>query len=150
MAAEPLIDRHGRASALDLYLAQGLVSVLAAGGPPRLLADHDAAARAFGLESRPDVQRVADEVGVARPDHHLAGVHCDAQIQLGPVGFGDLGGQVDEALLKLDRGVDGVRGVVGSDLGYTPDGHESVADVLRHARAMALRGRSAADRGIGR
>ena len=31
--------------------------------------------------------------------------------------FGDLGGEVDEALLQLDRRVDGVGGVVGSDLG---------------------------------
>src|SRR6478609_2182566 len=48
------------------------------------------------------------------------------------MGFGDLGGEGDEALLELDRGV-------GSDLGYTPDGHEPVADVLRHARTVAVR-----------
>ncbi len=108
LASEPLVDGHGRGSALDLYLAEGLVSVLAAGGAPCLLADHDVAARALGLETCPDVQRVADEVGVARPDHNLAGVHCHAQIQLDPMGFGDLGGEVDEALLKLDRGVDGM------------------------------------------
>ena len=58
------------------------------------------------------------------------------------MGFGDLGGQVDEALLQLDCGVDGVGRVVGSDLRDTPYGHESVADVLRHARPMTLRGRA--------
>jgi hypothetical protein len=37
-------------------------------------------------------------------------------------------GQVDEALLKLDCSVDGGGGVVGSHLGHTPHGDESVAD----------------------
>ena len=142
LAAEPLVHRHGRGPPLDLHLAEGLVAVPAARRPPRLLADHDAAARALGLESGSDVQRVADEVGVAGPDHDLAGVHRDAQGEFDPVGFGDLGGEVDEALLQFDRGVDGVGGVVGPDLGDTPDGHEPVADVLRHARPMALRGRA--------
>ena len=33
-------------------------------------------------------------------------------------------------------------GVIGSYLGHTPDGHESVADVLRDPRPMAFRGRA--------
>ena len=108
------------------------------------------AAWAFGLEPGADVERVADKVGVAGPDHDLAGVHRDAQSEFDPVRFGDLGGEVDEAFLQLDRRVDGADGVVGSDLGDTPDGHEAVADVLRHAGPMALRGRRATGRGSGR
>ena len=87
LAAEPLVHRHGRGAALDLHLAEGFVAVSAACRPPGLLADHDAAARALGLESGSDVQRVADQVGVAGPDHDLAGVHRDAQSEFGSDGF---------------------------------------------------------------
>jgi hypothetical protein len=52
----------------------------------------------------------------------------------------DLGGEAAELLLQLDRGVDSVGGVVGSDLGNTPHGHEPVADVLHDARPMPFRG----------
>ena len=126
---------------LHLHLAEGLVPVPAARRSPCLLADHDAAARALGLEPGADVQRVADEVGVAGPDHDFAGVHRHAQRQLDSMRVGDLGSEVDEALLQRNRGVDGVGGVVGSDLGNTPDRHEPVADVLHDARMVTLRGR---------
>ena len=95
-------------------------------------------ARTLGLEPGRDVQGVANEVGVACPDHDLTGVHRDPQGKLDPVRFCCAGGEVDEALLQLDRGVDGAAGVVGPDLGNTPDGHEPVADVLCDARPVAL------------
>ncbi len=107
---------------------------------PGLLADDDVAARTLGLEPGRDVQGIADEVGVARPDHDLTGVHRDPQRELDSVRFHDGGGEVDESILKFDRGIDGAAGVVGSDLGNAPDGHEPVADVLGDARPVALGG----------
>ncbi len=140
LAAEPLVHHHRRGPPLHLHLAQGFVPVSAARRPPRLLSDDDVAARTLGLEPGRDVQGVADEVGVAGADDDLAGVHRDPQGELDTLRFGYPGGEVDEALLQLDGGVDGAPGVVGADLRNTPDGHEPVADVLRDARPVALRG----------
>ncbi len=125
-----------------MHLAEGVVIVPAARRPPRLLADDDMTALALALETGPDVHGIANEVGVAAPDHHLARVHRDPQGEIDSVRSRDACGDVDEALLHLDRGVDGVAGVVGSDLGNAPDGHEPVADVLHDARTIALRGRA--------
>jgi hypothetical protein len=106
---------------------------------PGLFADHDAATRTLGFEPSADVERVADKVGVTDADHHLAGVHRDAQCEFHPVLFGDPGGEVDEAFLQLDRRVHGAHRILGPDFGDTPHGHESVTDVLRHTGAVALR-----------
>jgi len=76
------------------------------------------------------------------PDHYLTGVDRDPQRQLHSVDLGYPARQPDESLLQLDRGVNRVPGVVGTDLGHTPDGHESVADVLGDTGTMVLRGRA--------
>ena len=141
LAAKPPVHRNGCGPALHLHLTERFVPVSAARRPPRLLSDNDVAARTLGLEPGRDVQGVANEVGVACPDHDLTGVHRDTQGKFDPVQFCCAGGKVDEALLQLDRGVDGAACVVSSHLGNTPDGHEPVADVLCDARPVALRGR---------
>ena len=71
------------------------------------------AVRALGFQPRPDVQGIADQVRVVGPDHHLTGVHRDPQRQMHSVDLGHPAGQPDESLLQLDRGLDGVLGVVG-------------------------------------
>ena len=139
----------GCGPALHLHLAQRFVAVPAARRSPRLLADDDVTARTLGLEPGRDVQGIADEVGVACPDHDLTGVHRDPQGEIDTVRFRYSGGEVDEALLQLDRGVDGAAGVVGPYLGNTPDGHEPVADVLRDACPVALGGRAEKARDTG-
>jgi hypothetical protein len=141
LAATALVHRDERRSTLHLNLAEGFVVVSAARRSPRLLADNDTAERALGLEPSSDVQRVADEVGIAGPHHDLTGVHRDSQRELNPMSFADPAGEVDELRLHLDRSFDSVSGVVGSDLGNTPYGHEAVADVLRDPHPVTIDGR---------
>ena len=88
-----LEDRDRLGSPGDGDLAERLVARRAAGEPPRLLADEHLARAARLLEPGGDVERVADEVGVAVADHDLAGVDADPQVERLAVAFGHVGGE---------------------------------------------------------
>ena len=125
-----LVDRDGLGAPGDGHLAERLVRDVAAGEAPRLLADEHVAGPARLLEPGRDVERVADEVGVAFADHDLAGVDADPQRQRLAVPALDVGRELLEPLLERDARGDGAAGVVLGDLGDAERRHHPVAHEL--------------------
>src|SRR5712692_4730421 len=88
------------------------------------------------LDARCHVHRVSDH-GVAHqllrpdiPDDGLAGVHPDRQAELRTWTAPPFGLEVAERRLHLDRGLDGIDGVVAKADRSAVEGHQAVADVL--------------------
>ena len=125
-----LVDRDRLRAPGDGHLAERLVPDVAAGEPPRLLAHEHVAGAARLLEPGRDVERVADEVGVALADHDLAGVDADAERERLAVAALDVGRELLEPLLERGAGVDRAAGVVLGDLGDAEGGHHPVAHEL--------------------
>lgn len=130
---------HWFALSLGMHRRDRLVADDRAGDPPRLLADEDGPRCGRGLEASRRVHRVADHrlvapaVGTDRREHHLAGVHADAELEAAEL-LGVLGGLAP----KLQRGTHGALGVVTvRDLG-TEHREDPIAHHLVEPAAVAI------------
>jgi hypothetical protein len=121
-------DRLG--ASRDRHIAERLVRDVAPGETPRLLADEHLSGTALLLESSRDVQRVADEVGIAVGDHHLTGVDADPERERLSVASLDSGREFFESLLDRRTCLDRAAGVVLGHLGDAEDRHHPVAHEL--------------------
>jgi len=129
-AVEQAERAHGPALALQVERRYRLEPRVVAHEPVRLAAHQDLAGRGGLLETRRDVQRVADEQvgGLRRVDHDLAGVDPDP----------GLDADVGERILHLERRPHRAQGIVLVHLWNPEDGHDRVADELGDGAAVAL------------
>src|SRR5262249_47503980 len=129
------IRGHGLRAALERKRADELERYAIAHESPSGLADDDVAVLRFLLESRRDVQGIADAGRELVADADLAGVDGDAQTDRTDHRL--LGSrELAEGILDSDGRTDGADRVVLGDAGHAERAHDAIAEELHHGPAM--------------